>query len=147
MYLSKPTRRDFLASAGTGLVAIAQAVVPDSLAAQNKAVNGFNGLRAYGVNLYNETESRNYQRDEKGNFIPRLDQKMEFPFLFDGEMSGKRTRVLVHKDLPSGPYSLETKVYSKDRDASFPAEWAGFDKDFPSSVFFDHGFKGNVRGR
>lgn len=148
MYKIKPTRRDFLmGTAGAGLVAIAQAAAPTLFAAQAQAVNGFNNLKAYGVKLYEETDAHNYIYDEKRRSSRSRDVPMEFPYLFNGETDDRKVRVLVHKELPSGPYSLEAKVYSKGRDVELPNGWAGFDENIPSSVFFDHGFKGNLRGR
>ena len=147
MYHNKQTRRDFLIGAGTGLVAIAQSTVPSLFAAQVQPVNGFDALRTYGIQLYEETNSYNYQRDENGNFRRRLDHEESFPILFDGEMSGRSVHVWVAPKLPSDPYSLETKVYASERDISFSGDWADLGKNLPSKIFYDSGFKGNLRGR
>ncbi len=155
MYQDKPTRRDFLiGAAGTGLVAIANAAAP-ALSAQAEPIRGFQSLREHAIKLYDEIESWNYQRDEKGNFIPRLDRETKFPYLFEGDMSGRRTLVYVHKDLPNGPYSLETKTYFNREDVPIQRgdpdleDWAGlflFPR-FASNVVLDKGIKGNARGR
>ena len=116
MYLSKPTRRDFLASAGTGLVAIAQAVVPDSLAAQNKAVNGFNGLRAYGVNLYNETKGvfhslfpTDLEPSASGIVLMNFSYLPEQDCLdnWGNKTCGAMTLKVIAKDLSKNSYSVE----------------------------------------
>lgn len=153
MYKTKPTRREFLIGA-TGLVAIANAAAP-ALSAQAEPIRGFQSLREHAIKLYDEIESWNYQRDEKGNLIPRLDRKTKFPYLFEGDMSGRRTPVYVHKDLPNGPYSLETKTYFNREDVPIQRDnpdledWAGLFlfPNFASNVFLDKGIKGNLQGR
>ena len=163
MYQGKSTRRDFLIGAGTGLVAIAQAANPSSLfalsisstpSAQAQPINGFQNLKEYSVKLFDETKSYNYFRDEKGNSIPSLDREMKFPYVFEGDMLGRRTEVYVHKDLPNGPYSLETKTYFNRVDVPFGGNPDLNDlaevflyPHFASNVFLDKGIKGNLQGR
>lgn len=139
------TRRDFLISvAGTGLVAIAQLSAPNLFAEQTQTVNGFSNLRAYGVKLYEETDAHNdaeHIRVRGTNQNPDL----RFPYLFDGEMSGRKVTVSIPPKLLSDPYSLEAKVYFSSDDIPFSGEWADLVKNFPAKVFLDYGFKGNLR--
>lgn len=106
------TRRDFLNAVGVaGLVYRLQNSSPTVNAAQREEVRGFDALRACATQLFDETESNNYERNKNGDFIPRLDREIKFPFLLRGEISGRKAEVLVHKALLSGPYSLEAKTY------------------------------------
>lgn len=152
MYQGRLTRREFLMDA-TGLVAIAQAAAP-SLFAQTEPIRGFQGLREYGVKLYDETETNNYQRDENGNFRMRFDREQKFPVLFDGEMSGRKVSVLVPPRTRSEEYSLEAKTYFNRQDISFGGNPDLDDlansflfPHYASTAFFDKGIKGNLQGK
>jgi len=152
MQTFRPNRREFLQIVAGSL---ATADVPAYLlAGQTQPITGFQNLREYAIKLYDETDSFNYIRDGQGNLRPRPGQEMSVPSLLQGEVDGKRTRVIVHKDLPSGPYSLETKTYFNRKDVPFGGtleldNFAGLFlfPNFASNVFLDKGIKGNVQGR
>ena len=142
------TRRDFLKGMGVGgLVYVLQSSSQTVNAAQREEIRGFDVLRRYATRLYDETYSYNYARDEKGNSIQRQGREPRFPFLFEGEISGRKVEVWIVPKLPSEAYSLETKVQFKDDDTPLHSEWADFRKNIPERVFLDYGLKGNLRGR